>query len=213
MRRTLYLKFILAYAIFGIFAFMVTAVFTQSLTQRHVYAEKAESLEREARLIANDYASGLYSNEISLATVKRQLDAVESYLDAVIWIVNPSGLIVLDSSAPVDVENPSFVEGFDPSVTTAAGTGYSVGKCFGSFNEDRLSVLTPITSGYAVRGYVIVHYPVSRLNESVGAFMEIAYVYTDYLRRQYRRCRGQKTAAANCKNLRQLRNPRAEFRI
>ena len=97
MRRTLYVKFILAYAIFGVFAFMFTAVFTENLMERQVYSEKAENLAREATLIANDYASGLYSNETSLATVKRQLDAVESYLDAVIWIVNPSGLVVLDS--------------------------------------------------------------------------------------------------------------------
>ncbi|MCR5303104.1 MAG: HAMP domain-containing histidine kinase [Lachnospiraceae bacterium] len=176
MNKTLYLKFILAYAIFGVFAFMFTSVFIQRLTEKHVYAEKAESLEREATLIANDYASGLYSNETSLSTVKRQLDAVQTYLDAVIWIVNPSGLIVLDSSSPVDVENPRYVVGFDPSITAATGTGYSVGKFFNSFADDRLSVLTPITNGYSVRGYVIVHYPVSGLNESIGALMEIGYV-------------------------------------
>lgn len=172
----MYVKFILAYAIFGVFAFMFTAVFTENLMERQVYSEKAENLAREATLIANDYASGLYSNETSLATVKRQLDAVESYLDAVIWIVNPSGLVVLDSSAPVDVENPRYVTGFDPSVTTVSGTGYCVGRFFGSFKEDRLSVLSPITSGYAVRGYVIIHYPVSGLTESVRSYMDIAYI-------------------------------------
>ena len=32
-------------------------------------------------------------------------------------IVNPSGLIVLDSSSPLDIENPSTIPNFSPTVT------------------------------------------------------------------------------------------------
>ena len=65
MRKTLYLKFLLAYLIFGFFGFTVVATFGSSMLQEHLKREKADSLYKEATLIANTYASGLYNNEVS----------------------------------------------------------------------------------------------------------------------------------------------------
>ena len=100
MKKTLYLKFLLAYFIFGFFGFIVVATFVSSMTLEHLKREKADALYREATLIANTYASDLYSNETSLDTVKKQLDALDVYLGANLWIINPSGRMVLDSQAP-----------------------------------------------------------------------------------------------------------------
>ena len=80
MRKTLYLKFILAYLIFGFFGFVAVATFVSSMTLEHLKREKADSLYREATLIANTYASDLYNNQASLDTVKSQLDALDTYL-------------------------------------------------------------------------------------------------------------------------------------
>ena len=117
MRKTLYLKFILAYLIFGFFGFVAVATFVSSMTIEHLKREKADSLYREATLIANTYASDLYNNQASLDAVKTQLDLMDTYLSASIWIINPSGRIILNSSAPVDIDNPIVVEHFDPTIT------------------------------------------------------------------------------------------------
>ena len=61
MRKTLYLKFVLGYLIFGFFGFLVVATFVSSMTLEHLKREKADSLYKEATLIANTYASDLYS--------------------------------------------------------------------------------------------------------------------------------------------------------
>ena len=91
MRKTLYLKLILAYIIFGLFGFVVVATFVSDMTINHLTKEKADALYREATLIANTYATDLYNTEVSLETVKTQLDALDTYLNATIWIINPSG--------------------------------------------------------------------------------------------------------------------------
>lgn len=117
MRKTLYLKFILAYLIFGFFGFVAVATFVSSMTMEHLRREKADSLYKEATLVANTYASDLYNNKASLDAVKTQLDALDAYLSSTIWIINPSGRIILDSSSPVDVENPVIIEHFDPTIT------------------------------------------------------------------------------------------------
>ncbi len=174
MRKTLYLKFLLAYFIFGVFGFVIVATFVSSMTMEHLTREKADALYREATLIANTYASDLYNNETSLDTVKKQLDTLDTYLSANLWIINPSGRMVLDSQAPVDVENETVISGFDPTIT--AGSYYTIGNFFGSFSYDQLSVLAPITSDYTVRGYVVIHYPISNITASCNSLLNISYL-------------------------------------
>ncbi|MDD6490643.1 MAG: HAMP domain-containing sensor histidine kinase [Firmicutes bacterium] len=174
MRKTLYLKFLLAYFIFGFFGFVVVGTFVNSMTMEHLTREKADALYKEATLIANTYASDLYDNETSLDTVKKQLDALDTYLSANLWIINPSGRMILDSQAPLDVESERVIEGFDPTVT--ANSYYTIGNFFDSFTEEQLSVFAPITSNYKVRGYVVIHYPMSNITASCNSLLNISYL-------------------------------------
>lgn len=174
MRKTLYLKFIIAYIIFGLFGFVVVATFVSNMTMDHLKKEKADSLYKEATLIANTYATDLYNNETSLEAVKAQLDALDTYLNATIWIINPSGRMILDSSVPVDVENEIVVENFDPTVT--AGSYYTVGDFFDSFDETMLSVFAPITSDFKVKGYVVIHTSMSSIQAETDSLLNISYI-------------------------------------
>lgn len=174
MRKTLYLKFLLAYFIFGFFGFVVVATFVNSMTMEHLQRDRADALYKEATLIANTYASDLYNNETSLDTVKKQLDALDTYLSATLWIINPSGRMVLDSKSPVNVETETLISGFDPTVTE--GSYYTIGNFFDSFTEEQLSVFAPITSAYKVRGYVVIHYPMSSIAASCNSLLNISYL-------------------------------------
>jgi len=174
MRKTLYLKLILAYIIFGLFGFLVVATFVTDMTFNHLKKEKADSLYREATLIANTYAADLYNTDVALETVKAQLDALDTYLNATIWIINPSGRMILDSSAPVDVENEVVVENFDPTVT--AGSYYTEGDFFQTFDETMLSVFAPITSDYKVKGYVVIHASLNGIHAETNQLLNISYI-------------------------------------
>ncbi len=174
MRKTLYLKFLLGYLIFGCFGFLVVATFVSSMTLEHLKREKAEALYKEATLIANTYASDLYNSEASLEAVKPQLDALSTYFSAEIWIINPSGRMIMTTNAPLDVEHETVVENFDPTVT--AGSYYTVGSFFDWFGEDMLSVFSPITSNYKVRGYVVIHAAMASIRASSESLLNISYI-------------------------------------
>lgn len=174
MKKTLYLKFILAYLIFGFFGLVVVATFVPSMTMEHLKREKAEVLYAEATLIAGTYASGLYTNETSLDTVKSHLDALGVYLTANIWIINPSGRIVLDSSSPIDIEKVDIIEGFDPTATSESY--YTIGTFYDYFAEEMMSVYAPITADYKVRGYVVINYSMETLNDSCNSLLNISYI-------------------------------------
>lgn len=174
MKRTLYWKFLLAYLFFAFFGFLVVANFVSGMTFDHLKKEKAEALYREAVIISNSYASDLYNNNTSMETVKKQLDALDSYLSASVWIMNPSGRVLVDSKHPIDVENQIVVENFDPTIT--GNTYYTVGNFFGMFEEDMLTVFAPITADYKVKGYVVILTPVSTLEQSSNSLLNISYL-------------------------------------
>ena len=174
MHKTLYLKFILAYIIFGIFGFLVVATFVSSMTMEHLKRDRADSLYKEATLIADTCASDLYNNRASLEEVKEQLDALSAYLNAQIWIINPSGRIIMTTEMPLDVEHESMVEGFDSTVT--AGSFYTTGNFFNCFTEEMLSVFAPIASNFRVRGYVVIHTAMSSIRDSSESLLSISYI-------------------------------------
>ena len=174
MKKTLYLKFLIAYAIFGFFGFIVVSTFVSGMTMENLKREKADALYREATLIANTYASDLYNNEISLESVQRQIEALDTFMSASIWIINPSGRVILNSDTALNVDDSIIIENFDPTITS--GSYYTVGTFFNSFQNDMLSVFAPITSNYKVNGYVVIHNSMSDLESSKDSLLNISYI-------------------------------------
>ncbi len=174
MKKTLYLKFLLAYFIFGVFGFIIVTTFVPNMTREHLIREKADNLYSEATLIANTYASGLYTSEASLETVKIQLDSLAVYLSSVIRIINPSGRLVLDTNSPLNVEDVVMIENFDPTATS--GSYYLVDNFFGNFDSEVLTVMAPITSNYKVKGYVVIHCDMIDIEESCVSLLNISYI-------------------------------------
>lgn len=164
MRKTIYLKFLLGYAIFGIFSYLLIATYVPNMLTNYFVREESSSLYEEAVLIADTYASKLYTSEISLDTVKTQIDALTVFLDADIWILNPSGRLVLDSANKLDVDEIKIIDGFDPS--SFAGSYYTIGNFFHSYDKNMLSVMAPIVSNYEINGYVVIHSDYSSITES-----------------------------------------------
>ena len=118
MRKTLYVKFIIAYLIFWTFGFVVVSLFVPNMTRERLINEKANSLYSEAVLIADTDAANLYSGDTSLEEAKHILDSVAVFLNSEIMIINPSGRVILDTSSAIDVDNPVIIEGFDSAVVS-----------------------------------------------------------------------------------------------
>lgn len=174
MRRTLYLKFVLAYLIFGVFSFILVSYFVTNLTYNRFLTSKAEKYYTEANQIAQTYAADLYQSARSLAEVKQQITELDAFLSATIWIINPSGRMILSSALPLNVEDEIVIEDFDPTVT--GSSYYTTGYFFDSFDEPMLSVFAPITSDYKVKGYVVLHSPISEIEIQSDNALRTAYL-------------------------------------
>ncbi len=176
MKKTLYLKFLLAYFIFGIFAFITVVTFVPSMAKEQLIREKAKNLYAEATLISERYASGLYNSETSLETVKYLLDDLSVYLDSTIRIINPSGRLVLGTDTPLNLEEPVVIEAFDPTITKESY--YTVDTFFDTYNTDVLSVFAPITSDFKVKGYVVIICDMATIQESCDNLQNVFFITT-----------------------------------
>jgi len=176
MKRTLYLKFILGYVIFGLFSFLTVTLFVPKITRDYLISQKAQSLYSEASLIADTYAKGLYSSMTSPETVTLQLDALSVYMNTEIRIISPDGLVIIDTARVDTSSDPGMmvIHDFDPSI--GGGSYYLTGDFFGSFDEEVLSVIAPITSDYLTKGYVTIHYSLNEIETQCNSLLNISYV-------------------------------------
>ncbi|MEY8338583.1 HAMP domain-containing sensor histidine kinase [Lachnospiraceae bacterium 62-35] len=171
--HSLYYKFIIGYLIFGFLGFVTIATLASQLTYRYLIQEKAELLYDEANLIAGKYSSpyqGKQATELSAAYP--QLNAIATFLQADIWVVNRRGNIILDSSD--SLRAGKSIENFDP--TAVGNRHYSIGSYYHMYDYDVLSVSAPITGNYNTYGYVLIHMPVSTISSSHDAILNLIYL-------------------------------------
>ncbi len=173
MKRTLYIKLLAGYVAFGVLAFLTVSTFTTRRTYRYMREQEADSLYREAKTIASDYASSYYSNTMTLADVQGHLAAMDSYLDAPIWIVNPQGEILINSRAATEGQILKEVEHF--TITSFGTRYYQTGTFFGTLEQESLTVYSPIIINYKVRGYVMIHKPLYQITQYGDEFLNICY--------------------------------------
>ncbi len=174
-RKTLYLKFILAYLAFGLISFVLITTLFARLTFNHLIKDKAAALYKEATLISTRYADSFYDNVLEADDVEDQLEAIDTFTQSEIWIINPDGELLYNSGdTSVDKKNTMVIEHFNP--TDTGSSYYMVGNFYDSFENDVLSVFSPINSNFRIRGYVVMHYGIDEIRETRDSLLNIYYM-------------------------------------
>ena len=68
----------------------------------------------------------------------------------------------------------SSINGFDPA--SIGNRSYTIGDYYGMFSGNVLSVSAPITGNYNTYGYVLIHLPISEINQSQNGILSILYI-------------------------------------
>lgn len=172
MKRTLYLKFLLGYVLLGIMGFITVFTLTSSLTLNYIEKRTVTSLYRESNLLAGNYVSNYYRGTMTLTDVKSHFEAIAAYLDTDIWVIDRNGNILINSrpESAADTVIPNF------DIASFGTNYYQKGTFFDMFSEDTLSVFSPITINYKVRGYVLIHRSIADLISYKDGFLNIAYI-------------------------------------
>ncbi len=161
--RKLYYKFILAYFCFAVLCVILVLTVASPVTYGFLVKQKAVELYKSANEISNTYAGYFYDDSISTDDVRKQLNAAGDFSFLTIWIVNTDGEVIYSSATDSQNGSTFTVNGFPGEGTSR--NFYQEGNFYGYFNEDMLSVLSPIMYNYNLKGYVVIHSPLTRLRE------------------------------------------------
>ena len=172
MTRSLYSKFILGYLIFGLLGFITIATFSSKMTRDYLVRYQADAMYDEANIIASSCSTMYQGKRMDSEEVTSQIRALSKYLKAEIWVVNRQGTVVMDSLGGSRVQ--SSINGFDPA--SIGNRSYTIGDYYGMFSGNVLSVSAPITGNYNTYGYVLIHLPISEINQSQNGILSILYI-------------------------------------
>lgn len=174
MRRTLYVKFIVAYLILGCLGIVVTATVGAHLIEKQLIKTQSTAIYREANDIASNSLVRYQASSNNLATIFTSMKALSAYQGSQIWLLNSQDEIIIDTLNNAPDSSPDTVEGFDP--TTWGSSYYRTGNFFGHFSEDMMSVIAPVTANMNVKGYVVIHYPMSAIYQEREQILASVYI-------------------------------------
>ena len=172
MTHSLYYKFLLGYLAFLFLGFLTISTVSSKMVERYLVESSAQTLYDEANLIASSYSSIYKGTNLDLSAAYPQMQAVGSFLGARIWVVDDSGSIVLDSDG--SAHTGTVIEDFDP--VGDGNESYSVGRYYGLFNSDVLSVSAPITGNFNTYGYVVIHLPMTEVEDGKNEILLLIYL-------------------------------------
>ena len=174
MKSILHLKFIALYIIFGFLCLFTTATLTTQLVTNRLMEDTSQTLYREATLIANDYLPSYFSEDSSIYAVQSQLAAMRLYLESSLWFVDASGNLITSSNLEGTSSPDEAIEDFNPA--EIGGNQYISGTYHGYFDEEVITVMAPVTEGFSTKGYLLIHSPVSNIDERCQLIMVPVYI-------------------------------------
>lgn len=177
MKHRALFKLIACYLIASVTMFVLLNYFGAKRLNQRILQEKVDMLSEEAQMIAEEYVTPYYRDVTKLSDMMVQLRSVDRFLGTRIWIINTSGLVLVDSEATsaakgtnVDYVNPNFLD-------RLLENGYLSDVTFPKLMQDEMLVAShPIYTTYRLRGYVCVFLPMQEIRKVGNQYLDIVNI-------------------------------------
>ncbi len=176
MNRKIIHKFIWIYVLIGVVGFILISTLGSQMVENCLLEINSRAIYSEAVRIASDDSilSSRVENTAEQEYILLSLQALAVYHDSEIWLLSPDGTIYFNSTQSTLPQVKEKLPGFDP--LTLGNSYYTVGRFFDHFNDDRISVLVPITSNLNLRGYVAMHMTMTELISQRESILTVVYI-------------------------------------
>ena len=129
----------------------------------------SSSLYKEATLFSNDYLPDYFSGNLTVNSLRKQLNGMRDYTGANIWFVERDGSLIASATLSGYTTAPTTIPEFDP--VENGNKLYSIGTYHDLFTDEVLTIISPVTSGFRTSGYLLIHKPVADLEAERDSFM------------------------------------------
>lgn len=170
MKHTLWSRLIFCYLILVLAVFIILNSYGMSLLENRLKKDQVNLLFKEASLITNAYRGDLFEENSSFDDISSQFNCINSYLNIRVWIVNREGRIISDSS---NVNSPPDVNINDIDPDFLSKNMHEKVMLGNLFHEPMLSVINRIDYNFQLRGYIVLHSPMSEIEDKALIYLDI----------------------------------------
>lgn len=174
MKSTLYLKFIFIYIIYGFLILFSVSVIASEMILSRLETQTADKLYSQACQTASEYLPKYFFGTSAFTDVRSQLDGFKDYTAANVWFMEADGTRITSATLDGQPAAPKKISNFNPAEN--GSSTYQTGNYHNYFNEDMITVIAPVTSGFSPKGYLLVHKPLSDLEKERDAIMFPIYI-------------------------------------
>lgn len=170
MKRKLWFNLFICYILSAVFMFTMMNTYGINRIEKKMTKEKRDILYNEAASISSEYMSSFYKKLTSLDRLTNQIKVIDNILDARIWIVNKSGLVISDTRPEDSKVKEINVLNIDPDFLSETFSDYTVMPRV--LREPMLSVVLPVSYNYQVQGFIVIHSALSQISNDAIYFVD-----------------------------------------
>lgn len=162
-------KHIFIYIAICVISFILVSTICYKADYKHIYNYYSDRLYLQANEIANEYALD-YLAESKLRRIELEMKSLSTFNDTRIMFITPSGDVILDtnnSSTGKSNEDRILFSINDFDYGDLKGKHDILWDFYGLFSEPALSVFSPISNSFEIKGYVVINIPESAIVERV----------------------------------------------
>ena len=162
-------KHIFIYIAICVISFILVSTICYKADYKHIYNYYSDRLYLQANEIASEYALD-YLAESKLRRIELEMKSLSTFNDTRIMFITPSGDVILDTNnSSMDRGNEDrilfSIKDFDYG--DLKGKHDILWDFYGLFSEPALSVFSPISNSFEIKGYVVINIPESAIVERV----------------------------------------------
>ena len=162
-------KHIFIYIAICVISFILVSTICYKADYKHIYNYYSDRLYLQANEMANEYALD-YLAESKLRRIELEMKSLSTFNDTRIMFITPSGDVILDtnnSSTDKSNEDRILFSINDFDYGDLKGKHDILWDFYGLFSEPELSVFSPISNSFEIKGYVVINIPESAIVERV----------------------------------------------
>lgn len=171
-------KHIFIYIAICVISFILVSSVCYKVDYKRVYNYYSDRLYLQANEIASEYALE-YLGESKLRRIELEMKSLSTFNDTRIMFITPSGDVILDTNdSTTDKSNDDRVlftiNDFDYGDLN--GKHDILWDFYGLFPEPTLSVFSPISNSFEIKGYVVINIPESAIVDRVYTTFNTNYL-------------------------------------
>ncbi len=171
MKLSIGIKLIIGYIVIGIAGFILISSFSHKNVLEKTCRNTASNLYQEASFISTTYGEKYFNGSMDENTLTSVLKPLSSYLQGEIWMVSPDKKVTLSTNAE---HNNLTISEFQ--LKDFNQSCYLTGDFYKAFPSKYLTVCAQVADDYSLNGYVLIHIPMSLIEQQVLKLLNTTYI-------------------------------------